>query len=154
MSSSVVLRAAAALLVVLAAVPAAWAHDLRATVAVRADGVQVEAGYDDDTPAERAAVTLTDADGREVAAGVTDDRGVCTVPRPAPGAYTVVVAEAGHRARVAITVPPAGGADYAPWRLDRRLAVGLGLAAIAAVTLAFTRLRRRPAPAPDAPASP
>ena len=56
----------------------------------------------------------------------------------------LVVSEAGHRAREAFTVPGAGATtEYAPERLDRRLAVAIGLGAILGLTLLVRLLRRK-----------
>ena len=64
----------------------ASAHAMKADVTV-GERVKLVAYYDDDTPAESAAVTVTDAEGKEVFAGATDERGVLTFARPAPGRY-------------------------------------------------------------------
>src|SRR5262245_65730861 len=86
---------AAALLVCLP--ERAFAHDLLATVKVLPDAVVVEAGFDDDTPAEGAKVVVTDASGKEIASGKTDEKGVFKLSRPGPGKYKAVVESAGHR---------------------------------------------------------
>src|SRR5207302_841525 len=88
--------AAVAVAVVVLAPARASAHDLRAKVTVGGDTVRVEVGFDDDTPAEKATVTVTDATGAEVAAGKTDGRGVWSFPRPAPGRYTLKATAIGH----------------------------------------------------------
>lgn len=68
--------------------------------------VRVEAGYEATEPAQEAKVTITDPTGATVAEGMTDDRGVCRLPRPAAGTYTVTVDDgAGHRTSVRLTVP-------------------------------------------------
>src|SRR5581483_358097 len=125
---------------VLLAPGAAAAHDLLAVVKVRDADVYVEAGYaygKDAEPAEGAAVTVTDADGNRVAAGATDERGVWTFPRPAAGAYTVVVEQAGHRAAVTLAVPETGTAEFLPSRLDKRHGLAIGLALVLGFTLVY-----------------
>jgi hypothetical protein len=145
------------LLALLAPAAAARGHDLQAKVTVAADHVRVEAFYQllgDESPAEGAAVTLRDAAGAVVHAGKADARGVWTCPRPAAGAYTVVVEEPGHRAEVRVEVPAAGRtAEYRLPRLDPRLAAAIGLGLIALVTLAVMRLRR-PRPVTGSPPRP
>src|SRR5207253_838324 len=112
--SRLLVLAMVAVAVALFAAPQAQAHDLKAKVEVRAEVIYVEAGYDDESPAQEAKVTLTDAAGNEIARGKTDDRGVWTYPRPAPGTYTLVVTEVGHRFKTEIVVPETGTAEYLP----------------------------------------
>ena len=131
-----------ALVVVLFAPAAATAHDLRATVKVEADAVRVEADYEGEDPVQGGAVTLTDASGAVVASGTTDDRGECTCPRPAPGSYTVVVEQAGHRRTVPVEVPGDGKtATVSPQRrsTQRSLMVGLGVVFVASLLFRFAR---------------
>jgi nickel transport protein len=131
----------------------AAAHDLLMRWEVRQAEVYVEAGYsygpNESEPAERAAVVVTNAAGETVCAGLTDERGVWTFPRPAAGTYTVVVEQAGHRATATVPVPESGTAGFTPYRLDKRVAVAVGVGLITAVTLAI-RLRRKPVPPPPA----
>jgi hypothetical protein len=89
----------------LAAGPAA-AHALHAEARLRGDTVTVEVFYSDNTPARDAVVSVQDRDGREVAAGRTDDNGEWSFPRPAAGKYEITAdAGAGHRTRAAVTIP-------------------------------------------------
>ncbi len=104
----------ALLLVPLTARPAP-AHALGAECKVRGDKVEVEAYYDDDTPARDAKVRVFDADNAEVAAGRTDVLGRWSFPLPRPGKYEVVVdAGAGHRCTQKITVRADPSAAAAP----------------------------------------
>jgi nickel transport protein len=90
------------------------AHALGAECKVRGDRVEVEAYYDDDTPARNARVTVLGAGQETVAQGRTDARGRWTFPIPAAGSYQVVVnAGAGHLTKIQITVP-AGSRPAAP----------------------------------------
>jgi nickel transport protein len=105
---------AAAVFLVLVAVRPASAHALGAECRLRGDRVEVEAYYDDDTPARDARVTVQDATKKNVAEGRTDDKGFWSFPRPEPGRYRVTVdAGAGHRTTVTITVPSAQPDDTA-----------------------------------------
>jgi hypothetical protein len=140
----VVVSAAAA--VTLLAPGRAAAHDLMTLVKVRDADVYVEAGYSygpDSEPAEGAAVSVTDADGKLVAAGTTDEKGVWTFVRPAAGMYTVVVEQAGHRSVVTIGIPEAGTAEFFPSRLDKRVGVAAGVVLVLGLTLVYRLVRRR-----------
>ena len=134
----------------------AFAHRLIVDPTPVGDRLRVEAYYEDDTPAQYAKVTVV-VDGRTVAEGQTDDRGVWTCPRPAPGTYTVRVADHGHAGKETVVIPDpnasplAVSADPDPPREDRsertrtpwgRLAIGLAI--IAGLTLVW-RFRPRPA---------
>jgi hypothetical protein len=89
MTRSFVVAAAAALGVAALPCPAS-AHDLKAVVRVTATEVKVEAGYDDDAPADGGKVALTTADGAPVADGKLDERGCWATKLPPPGIYVVV----------------------------------------------------------------
>jgi hypothetical protein len=131
---------------------AAAAHDLKAVVTVTATEVKVEAGYDDETPADGGKVSLTTADGTAVADGKLDERGRWATKVPPPGSYVVVVNDIGHRDRVTFTIPdptPAASAPAAPdatyanWRLDKTLGLAIGLAVLLGGSLLYTLVRRR-----------
>src|SRR5262245_31356111 len=99
-------RALLAWFLVLATAPSAFAHALGAECSLRGDRVEVEAYYDDDTPARDARVIVRDVAKKNVAEGRTNDKGFWSFPRPEPGRYRVTVdAGAGHRTTVTITVP-------------------------------------------------
>lgn len=133
----------------------ALAHDLRVVVKLPADEptvVVIEAGFDDDAPAEAAAVTIVDAEQYIIAEGKTDDRGVCRLPRPAPGKYTAKAVAIGHRDRVAFEVvgppkPEAPAADapteYRGWRLDRTIGLSAGVGGLLLISGAYWWLRGR-----------
>jgi hypothetical protein len=124
----------------------AAAHALVVKWEVRTAEVYVEAGYSygpDDEPAGGAAVTVTDADGKQVATGKTDERGVWTFPRPPAGTYTVVVEQAGHRTAATVGVPATGTAEFLPSEFDRRVGAALGVAVVLGLTLAYRLVRRR-----------
>jgi hypothetical protein len=144
------------LLVVLAAAiivgaPArALAHDLKATVKVLPEAVVVEAGFDDDTPAEGARVIILDATGTEAAAGTTDERGVCRLLALSPGKYTARVESTGHHDEVPFEVFAAGLLDapmeYVRARPDKTIGVVAGVGGLLGASLAFWWFRlRKPA---------
>ncbi|MFO0849726.1 MAG: hypothetical protein U0871_14415 [Gemmataceae bacterium] len=120
------------------------AHKLEVVAKLPPDApavLRVEVGYDDDTPAEGAKVTLTDRAGAVVATGTTDERGVCTLVRPAAGGYTLTADDgAGHRATLPLEV---GGPDGGPTRNKPQVPFTLvGLAVIVGGTLFLWWLAR------------
>ncbi|MBX9628753.1 MAG: carboxypeptidase-like regulatory domain-containing protein [Gemmataceae bacterium] len=130
--------------------PAA-AHDLKADIPQPdADPVRVVASFDDDTPADGARVTVTDAAGQVVASGTTDDRGVWSFPRPGPGEYTIVVEGAGHRDAIRLKIGEPGvlAEVTSRLRLDRWLGLAIGLAGLLGLTALYVLLRRRPPAGP------
>lgn len=93
-----------ALTVLLTGSGPAFAHRLHVVAKVTGEQLRVEAFYDDDTPAQEAKVMVHLGD-QLIAEGRTDERGVWTCPRPAPGAYTVRADSAGHAAKETLAVP-------------------------------------------------
>jgi nickel transport protein len=91
------------------------AHALGAECKLRADRVEVEAYYDDDTPAGDARVHVENAKKDIVVQGRTDGKGKWSFPRPEPGRYLVVIdAGAGHRTQLTMTIPASQSASTAP----------------------------------------
>ena len=85
-------------LATLATVPSVSAHALGAECKVRADRVELEAYFSDDTPAPGAAVTVADSANHVVTEGKTDDYGKWSFPIPAAGRYEITIdAGDGHR---------------------------------------------------------
>lgn len=83
----------------------ALAHKMIVTPTVT-DSVRVVVGYEDESPAEDAKVTLKDAAGAVVSEGITDAKGVCVLPRPKPGTYTLVANDGGgHRRQLQLIIP-------------------------------------------------
>jgi hypothetical protein len=120
------------------------AHDLHAKVKHLPNAVVVEAGFDDDTPAEGAHVVIFDAGGTEQARGETDERGVLRLPMLAPGHYRAIVESIGHRDEVEFDVAKTEGVvEFANWRLDKRLGVAIGVGGLLLLTAAFWWLRGR-----------
>jgi hypothetical protein len=93
----------------------AAAHALLVDCNLRNGKVEVEAFYDDDTPAPKARVKVVNAEGQVVAGGETDQKGRLSFAMPAPGKYVVVVnAGAGHRKEKTIEVPARPDESMAP----------------------------------------
>src|SRR5437763_663533 len=135
---------AAALAVALLAPGRADAHDLRATVKLPGDAVVVEAAFDDETPADGATVTISDAAGNLVAQGKADEKGVCRLAKLAPGKYTAVVESVGHRDAVAFEVADSAGLfEFSNWRPNKTLGLAAGVAGLLGASAAFWWLRRR-----------
>lgn len=130
----------------------ASAHDLQLVVKLPPDAPQVlliEAGFDDDTPAEGAKVVLTDASGAVIAEAKTDDRGVCKLARPVPGKYTATVEALGHKDKVAFEVvgvavadAASGPTEYRGWRLDRTVGLVVGVGSLLALSAGYWLVRR------------
>jgi len=129
-------------------VPAsAFAHAIGVTCTIRSDKVEVEAFYDDDTPAHKAKVQVVNAKDEVIATGITDKDGIWTFATPTPGKYEVRIdAGAGHRAKKSLVIPGAVADDPTPiiatpeptreeqtrtpwWR------IGIGLAIIVAISV-------------------
>ena len=139
----------------------ARAHALGADCRPSKDGkfLEVEAYFDDDTPAAHAAVNVYDSDSELVMQGKTDGKGRWRAPLPAPGRYQVVVDSGdGHRVTKSITL---GGSALSPELFaegpTRReftsfpwVKVGIGLAIIAVLALAFLLIRGSAAKRPAA----
>jgi hypothetical protein len=125
---------------------AARAHKMELEVTVAGGVVRAVAGYEDGTPSEGAAVTLASAAGAVVASGTTDEKGVCELPRPPAGRYTVTANDhAGHKVTLTLDVPASEAevSSSATAKRNRWLMTAAGLAAIAALTLALRRAVRR-----------
>ncbi len=135
-------------LLAFAAAPAlACAHGLGVDWKLRDNQVEVEAFYDDDTPAIKAKVQVVGIDDKVVASGVTDTEGKWTFAAPSSGKYEIRVdAGAGHRAKKALVVPPRDSEDPAPPVADGQtraeftripwLNIMLGMALIAVLAIA------------------
>ena len=90
--------------------PSAHAHAVGVDWRFRDDRVVIDVFYDDDSPAVRAKVRILDGD-KEIATGLTDEKGGWSFARPAPGRYTIDVdAGAGHTVRETMGVPQIGAA--------------------------------------------
>jgi hypothetical protein len=88
----------------LAGTSPAFAHRLHVDPKLAGDQVRVEAFYDDGTPAQEAKVTITLGE-QTIAEGRTDEKGVWTCAKPAPGTYLVRAESVGHAAKDTLIVP-------------------------------------------------
>jgi nickel transport protein len=158
MHTRLLVLAAAAVAVAVLSPSRAGAHALDLTVRVPPGGpeITVVAGFDDGTPAEGAEVVVTDAAGRVVARGKTDEKGVWKFAKPAPGMYVATVEEArGHKNRVEFPVAAAPATstevEFTGWRPDRTLGlvVGVGGLLLASAGFWWFRLRKPLAPPND-----
>jgi len=140
-------------LATLALVRSVSAHALGAECKVRADRIEVEAFFSDDTPAPGAAVAVADSANRVISEGKTDDYGKWSFALPAAGRYEITIdAGDGHRVTRALVVPAAGSAatdgpsreefTRTPWAM---VALGLAAIAVVAVGLRIVLPRLRPA---------
>ena len=158
----------------LAAPSFASAHGIGVEAKLKGDRVAVEAFFDDDTPAADAKMAVTTEDGKVVAEGKADAKGMWSFPAPPAGKYKVTAnAGGGHLAKTTITIParpaavpgttPPDGtsspssaepevivsdgltrAEMTGWR--RWLMAGVGLAVIGLVFWGFRLLARRNGP--------
>ena len=130
---------------------AASAHDLKLVLKFPPDQPEVliaEGGFDDDTPADEAKVTITDATGAVVAEAKTDERGVCKLTRPGPGKYTAKIVAFGHRDQLefdiaAPTAPEPTPTEYHGWRPDKTLGLVVGVCGLLVVSAGYWLLRRK-----------
>ena len=136
--------AALAYAVALLATQPVNAHDLKAEVKPVGDSIRVEAGFDDGMPAEGARGELVDSDGKTIVAGVLDEKGVWSFPKPGPGTYRIVVEQTGHRDTVQLIIPEGTPPmAIARWRLDKDLGLVIGLALLLGGTVGYMLLRQR-----------
>ena len=127
------------------------AHALELTVRVPPDAPEITllAAFDDGTPAKEAEVVVTDAEGKEIAKGKTDEKGVWKFAKPAPGTYVAAVEAFGHKDRVKFEVVGKGETEteYTGWRPDRTLGLVLGVGGLLLASAGFWWLRLRKHPA-------
>jgi hypothetical protein len=81
----------------------AFAHRLNVRAKLVVDQIRVEAFYDDDTPSQDAKITIALGD-QTVAEGRTDEKGIWTCARLAPGKYMVRAESVGHTAKEPLEV--------------------------------------------------
>jgi hypothetical protein len=82
------------------------AHAIGLECVLKGERVEVEAYYDDDTPARQAQVRVLDGATHTLTQGRTDDDGRWSFATPPAGQYLVIVdAGAGHRAERKVIVP-------------------------------------------------
>jgi len=139
-----------AAVLLLAGASPAFAHRLHVEAKPAGDQIRVEAFYDDGTPAQQAKVWVALGD-QTVAEGRTDETGVWTGARPAPGTYTVRAESVGHAAKGTLVVPEPDQAPAAePTTADERARrtrtpwgrLAAGLAVIGGLWVAWLISRR------------
>jgi hypothetical protein len=145
------------------------AHGLGVGWKARDGRIHLTAFFDDDTTPRNALVLVRDAGKQTIAEGKTDKKGQWSFPTPKPGAYEVIVdAGGGHRASRQLIVRETGALDRTtefsehdsqdapssdvfvlgggderseftafPW-----LRLGIGLGAIALISIAYLTARR------------
>lgn len=137
-----------------------FAHGLGVQARTAAGAMIVEGYFDDDTPAAGAKLTIANARGEEVLAGVLDAAGSWRAALPAAGQYRITIdAGDGHLAHTTIRIEDRTSATVSagpsreeftrvPW-----LRIALGLALIAALFAAIRLLRPKRVipPTGDAP---
>jgi nickel transport protein len=104
------MRYIVAVTLVFALASPALAHRLHCDPKLDGDRLRVEAFYEDGTPAQEAKVRVLLAEVL-IADGRTDEKGVWSCPRPAPGIYIVRVESVGHAANATIEIQPPAAAD-------------------------------------------
>jgi nickel transport protein len=152
MQTRLLVLVAAAVAVAVLSPGRADAHALELTVRVPPDAPEVTllAAFDDDMPAKEAEVVVTDAEGKEIAKGKTDEKGVWKFAKPASGTYFAVVEASGHKDRVKFEVAgeSATETEYTGWRPDRTLGLVLGVGGLLLASAGFWWLRLRKPSAP------
>ena len=132
----------AALAVLIGASPL-YAHRLLVDPKVEGDQLRVEVYYDDDTPAQDAKVTVRRGDTL-IAEGRTDEKGVWTCPKPAPGSYAIRAESTGHVAKKTLVIPDPSCATRAVTATSEgRQQPGIGHADAVATTRPRSRVDRR-----------
>lgn len=107
--------------------------------------LSIEAYYDPDEPADDVKITLQDSAGNIVAEGRSDAKGVCRLPRPKAGSYTLIADDGqGHRSQKQLDIPSSDD-ELLEARTERRnrwLMTGIGIGLIACITVAARRIRK------------
>lgn len=123
-------------------------HNLCAKVDIQGANLRIEAFYDNETPADGAKVKLI-SNKTTLREAITDERGLCSIPAPAAGNYTIEVnAGGGHRTEITFTIEAAldeqtAGADKESVFQRRIWGAIIGLGVIVALTFAGrTALRK------------
>ncbi len=119
-------------------------HNLCAKVKIEGTNLRIEAFFDNETPADNAKVKLL-SNKKTLQEAMTDERGLCSIPAPGAGNYTIDVnAGGGHRTEVTFTIEAAveeqtAGADKESVFQRRWLGAVVGLVIILLMTYAARR---------------
>jgi hypothetical protein len=106
----------------------------------------LETGFDDDSPADEAKITITDKSGAIIATGRTDEKGICRLTRPGAGFYRATVEAFGHRDSVEFEVKPqeTNAAEvFAGARPNQTTGLILGVVGLLGVSTLFWMVGRR-----------
>lgn len=136
----------------------AEAHAVGMEVKIQGDAILVEVFFDLGEPAAQAKIRIEDENKKVIAEGITDDKGVCYLPKPAAGKYQVFAnAGAGHATQSPLQVvdpyakvetkenfvPMAPGKAQLEQNTDwTTIAIGIGGVALFALILKFMTNRR------------
>lgn len=116
-------------------------HNLCAKVDIQGTNLRIEAWFDNETPADKAKVKLI-SNKKTLHEAVTDEKGLCSIPAPGAGNYTLDVnAGGGHRTEITFTIEAAvdeqtAGADKESVFQRRIWGAIIGLGVIVALTFA------------------
>lgn len=129
-----------------------FAHQLLLEAKIEATQVRVEAFFDDDSPADEAAVQVTNEGGELIAEGKTDANGVWYFPRPKAGTYSLKASSVGHVGKKTLVVPEEPRPVETPSTRDEQTRtpwakIGIGLGVIFLFTLGWLFSRKRATPA-------
>jgi hypothetical protein len=128
-----------------------FAHQILIELKPEATRIRLVAFFEDDSPADDAAVSVTSEAGEVVAQGKTDANGVWHFARPKPGNYQINLSSIGHVSKKELTIPidnptsesppltpPREEQTRTPW-----WGLLLGIVGIGALTLGWMWFRRR-----------
>lgn len=123
-------------------------HNLCAKVDIQGTNLRIEAWFDNETPADGAKVKLL-SNKKLLHEAVTDEKGLCSIPAPGAGSYTIDVnAGGGHRTEITFTIEAAVdeqtvGADKESVFQRRWLGAFTGLVIICFFTITTIYLKRK-----------
>lgn len=129
-----------------------YAHKLIVDAQIRPDApttLSIEAYYDPDEPADDVKITLQDSAGIVAAEGRSDAKGVCRLPRPNAGSYTLIADDGqGHRSQKQLDIPSSDDEllEARSERRNRWLMTGVGFGLIACITAIARRIRKKRTP--------
>ncbi len=109
------------------------------------DAIVVEAWFDGDEPAEDAKVEIFTAEGKIVAEGKTDEKGVCKLALLGAGKYKAVVSQTGHLGEVEFEVAAAAPTEFIGDQWNQTAGLIAGVGGLLALSVGFWWFRRRKA---------
>jgi hypothetical protein len=120
----------------------AYAHDLQGRVTVLPDSIKVEAWFSDGTPAQGASVSII-RNKSQVAYRITDDTGVCYLPKLSPGSYQARIELIGHCEIISFQVSETiTDKVFMNWRMNQTLGFAIGFGGLIAVSCAYCLINR------------